>query len=155
MHIIRLKKLELLHFAETNLTDTGCKHLQGHTNLWRLSLYGTHITNAGLTCVKDMQQLTMLDIGQTNITDDGLMILLALKKLDNLAVYNTMISNLGLTHLAKIKSLARLGLKGTQITDAGLVQLSNLKSLQLERTRVTVAGVAELRKALPDCKITH
>ena len=46
--------------------------------------------------------------------------------------------------------------KCTKITDAGLVHLkglTNLQELDLSRTRTTDAGVAELQKALPNCKI--
>jgi hypothetical protein len=44
----------------------------------------------------------------------------------------------------------------TQVTCAGLKELAGLKSLQtldLAGTKVMDAGVAELRKALPDLKI--
>ena len=45
-----------------------------------------------------------------------------------------------------------------EITDAGLAGLkglTNLGSLNLENTQVTDAGVAELRKALPNCSIRY
>jgi internalin A len=44
------------------------------------------------------------------------------------------------------------------VTDAGLKELSGLKSLQsvvLFGTKVTDAGVAELQKALPACRISR
>jgi hypothetical protein len=43
-----------------------------------------------------------------------------------------------------------------QITDAGLEHLKglkNLKAVNLRATKVTDAGVADLQKALPNCKI--
>ena len=43
------------------------------------------------------------------------------------------------------------------VTDAGLTHLKGLKALTylgLNRTQITDAGVAELQKALPKCKIT-
>ena len=46
--------------------------------------------------------------------------------------------------------------KCTKITDAGLVHLkgmTGLSMLLLQGTKVTDAGVADLQKALPDCKI--
>jgi hypothetical protein len=49
-----------------------------------------------------------------------------------------------------------LNLQGTGVMDAGLKELAGLKNLQeldLRDTKVTEAGVAELIKALPGCKI--
>lgn len=46
----------------------------------------------------------------------------------------------------------------TAITDAGLVHIKGLTELQdfeLRYTQVTDAGVAELKKALPNCLINH
>jgi hypothetical protein len=36
-----------------------------------------------------------------------------------------------------------------------LTGLKGLQTLDLGNTKVTAAGVAELQKALPDCKIKH
>jgi hypothetical protein len=42
------------------------------------------------------------------------------------------------------------------VTDAGLAHLKQMKSLRtltLESTKVTEAGIAELKAALPECKV--
>jgi Leucine Rich repeat len=52
----------------------------------------------------------------------------------------------------------RLNLSGTQVTDAGLRVLAGLSKftvLDLQNTKVTDEGVAELRKSLPHCYIFH
>ncbi len=49
-----------------------------------------------------------------------------------------------------------LMLNETSITDAGLAHLSgltNLRGLDLRGTRVTEEGVAQLQRALPNCRI--
>jgi Leucine-rich repeat (LRR) protein len=58
-------------------------------------------------------------------------------------------------HLKGLTSLQTLNLSGS-ITDSGLVHLkglTNLQQLYLEDTQITDAGVADLQKALPNCKI--
>jgi len=65
------------------------------------------------------------------------------------------ITDTGLVHLKGLTSLQTLNLSGS-ITDSGLVHLkglTNLQQLYLEDTQITDAGVADLQKALPNCKI--
>jgi hypothetical protein len=66
------------------------------------------------------------------------------------------ITNLLAKNLAELKRLERLSLVGANLTDAGirhLAGLPNLESLDLRRTKASAAGIAELQKALPNCKI--
>jgi hypothetical protein len=51
-----------------------------------------------------------------------------------------------------------LDLVSTRVTDGGLKELAplkNLTTLKLRETKVTDVGVAELRKALPNCKVSR
>jgi hypothetical protein len=55
-----------------------------------------------------------------------------------------------------MRKLQRLSLAGTQITDIGLENLKSLKELSdltLERTYVTNAGIAQLKKAKPNLQV--
>ena len=59
-------------------------------------------------------------------------------------------------HLKGLTSLWKRVLDGPHVTDSGLVRLkglTKLKGLNLSFAQVTDAGVAELRKALPNCEI--
>ena len=81
-----------------------------------------------------------------------------LTKLETLRLsLSTMITDAGLVHLKGLTNLRTLDLKTTlQITDARLVhlkELTKLRELDLEDTQATDAGIAELQKALPNCKI--
>jgi hypothetical protein len=52
--------------------------------------------------------------------------------------------------------LADLNLAGTQATDVGAALFqgcTNLATFNLQRTKVTAKKIAELKKALPKCKI--
>ena len=54
--------------------------------------------------------------------------------------------------------VVRVNLMNTEITDAGLVHLAGLTKLELfdlAETKITDAGVAELKKSLPNCRISH
>jgi hypothetical protein len=58
--------------------------------------------------------------------------------------------------VGEFRKLNTLILSETQITDQGLdklTTLSELRQLTVERTRVTSAGVAKLKEALPQCQI--
>ena len=75
--------------------------------------------------------------------------------------FSKKITAAGLVHLKGMTWLHVLGLGGTHVTDAGLVHLKELANLQTlwlnylgNGTKVADAGVAELQKALPNCKIT-
>ncbi len=98
-----------------------------------LNLYGTKITDASLKDVAKLTQLTELEMRGQNITDEGL------------------------KEVAKLQKLTDLCLDETQITDASffdIAKLQKLTSLSLRDTQVTKAGVAELQKALTNCKIS-
>ena len=70
---------------------------------------------------------------------------------------STRITDAGLAHLVGLTNLQTLNLSDCyQITDAGLVHLkglTNLKTLVLMQTQITDAGVAELKQALPKCRL--
>ena len=59
-------------------------------------------------------------------------------------------------NLAELKQVKRLSLAGSGLTDAGIKHLAGLPKLEwldLRKTKASAAGVAELQKALPKCKI--
>ena len=70
-YVQHLQRLEELYLYRINISDAGLVHLKAlkhlevfhfaETNLWRFSLYGTHVTNEGLKCIRQMKKLTMLD----------------------------------------------------------------------------------------------
>ena len=101
----------------------------------------------------------VVDLTNTKVTDAGLkeLELAELTTLQTLSLSGPKVTDAGLKELAGLKTLQSLGLVQTKVTDAGLKELAGLKSLQTLRliatARVTDAGVAELQKALPKCKV--
>jgi hypothetical protein len=67
------------------------------------------------------------------------------------------VTDAGLRELAPLTDLRGLYL-GNKVTDAGLKELARFKKLErllLGGSPVTEAGMAALRKALPECHISH
>jgi len=58
---------------------------------------------------------------------------------------------------AELEKVTKLELISTQVNDAGLKEVAKLQNLERlllnDNEQITKAGVAELKKALPNCKI--
>jgi hypothetical protein len=92
------------------------------------------------------------------VDDYGLAKLAELKELTQLDLSGTAITDAAIMKLQKLRALTSLFLCDTAITDAAvpdLKQMSRLKSLDLQKTNISPAGVAQLRAALPNCKINE
>ncbi len=108
----------------------------------------------------DFGKVTRLDLSFTKITNASLKELAKLKKLTELGLAGTQITDTGFKKLTKLKKLTHLDLGHTQIMDTGfkkkkLTKLKKLTWLGLKDTKITKAGVADLQKTLPNCKISH
>lgn len=98
-----------------------------------------------------------INLRGTKLTDSGLAHLKPLAGLERLHLEKTAITDAGLAHLAGLQKLAYLNLFGDAgVTDSGLVHLAGCKSLTklfLWETKVTAAGAAKLKEALPEISI--
>ena len=81
-------------------------------------------------------------------------------EVESVNLYSTEITDAGLAHLTGLPVMEKLGLSGTGVTDAGLAHLAGLTKLKILNLpnsyigQVTEAGIIELRKALPNCRIS-
>jgi internalin A len=151
-----LTGLKTLQLERTSVTDAGLKNLAGLKGLQNLGLNGTQVTDAGLKNLADLKELQTLDLSNTKVTGAGLKDLAGLNGLHTLALMLTPVTEAGLKEAAGLKGLKNLNLMVTGVTDSDLKVLASAKGLQslsLGKTGVTNAAVAELQKALPDCKI--
>jgi internalin A len=145
-----------VYLTGSSVGDASLKGLTKLVSLRTLGLTDTGVTDGGLKDLADLSNLEELNLGFTKVTDAGLKDLAKFKKLRTLSLFYTNVTDDGLADLANLKSLKSLDLLGTSVTDAGLKKLTALKGLQtlnLHNTRATDAGVADLQKALPDCRI--
>ena len=176
-----LSRLQMLDLTNTQITDAGLVHLKGLANLETLLIGATKITGAGLVHLKGLPELAHLGLTDTRVSDAGLAHLKDLTNLQTLNLRFTQVTGAGLVHLKGLnlkelripdQAATDTGLKHyleavkpptelslfrwKKITDAGLVhikELTNLRLVDLSFTQVSDAGIAELRKALPNCKI--
>jgi hypothetical protein len=121
-------------FNNAPIKDRDMQLLKAAPQCFGLHLADNEISDKGLAELEGRTDLLILDL--TN---------------------NPGITNEGLAHLRRLSNLRQLMLrKNSQITDEGLVHLENMKDLDLLilfGTRVTPAGVSELKKKLPKTRI--
>jgi hypothetical protein len=125
------------------LTDGALVSLEDLSILRELELNNTPITDAALVHLKGLARLQRLYLGHTRITDAGLRHLEGLNQLDTLYLQDTDVTGVGLGHLKRLTKLGQLYLDGCPVTDAGVAQLdgADLSILSLERTQVTDAAL--------------
>ena len=156
-HLKGLTRLQSLCLHNTQVSDAGLAHLKNLTSLETLRLENTRVSDAGLMDLKDLTSLEGLYLGSTQITDAGLGHLKNLTALQRICVHKTQVTDAGLAHLKGLTRLQTLCLNDTQVSDAGLFHLKGLTSLRqlnLLGTKVSTAGAAELKRALPNCRIS-
>ena len=151
-----MTRLRRLSLAETDVTDSRLEELQGLSSLTVLNLARTQIGDRGLEKLSRLRALQSVDLSETDISDRGLEPLMQLPHLQELDLSGTQIGDEGLLHLIRCAGLTRLDLSSTRVTDAGLEAVHNLTSLTelwLGDTDTTSEGRAQLRAALPGCKV--
>ncbi|HUW18604.1 MAG TPA: hypothetical protein VMW16_04815 [Sedimentisphaerales bacterium] len=132
-----LPALEWLELSGVNLGPTGIAHLKGATSLGTAKLRGVimDVNDNDLAYVAGLTSLRYLYI----LIDKG---------------SRSSVTDRGLANLSKLKALESLWLNHCEgITDAGLKHLEGLASLtdlNLEDSRITLAGVARLKKKIPE-----
>jgi hypothetical protein len=151
-----MTQLQKLDLSDTKITEAGLKHISGLTKLERLDLPHIPLGDAGLAHLQGLSQLQALDLRGARVTDSGLRHLRGLLQLQTLDLSDTQITDDGLVHLGGLTQLADLDLTGTRITDDGLKHLGGLTQLQslgLDKTEVTDTAARQFKRALPRVQI--
>lgn len=141
------------------LSENMVRALQWFPEVEDLSLTG-HIEemNDWVAYLKPLKNLHLLALDNKKLTDDGLKKLSELQfpKLTDLYIYNSAVTDDGMQYLKRLQTVRKLSLVDSGISDAGLEHLKALKNLEvlaIRGTKVTKAGAADLKKALPKCKV--
>jgi hypothetical protein len=164
----KFKCLETLFLDSTlNVTGDGLASLRELSSLTELSLHDFNLGKTGtshLAGLTSLRKLTILYLPE-NVTfgDDDLAHLADLTSLEYVSItigksHQSTITDQGLAHLSNLQALEylRLGLC-PGVTDVGLKHLeglSRLKDLTLDKSRITMAGVARLKEKIPEVVVT-
>ena len=132
------------------VSDSDVAALAALTNLTRLDLSLTRISDHGLLALKGAPAITDLNLRYAElITDAGLSAVKGWKHLKRLNLRGTKVTDATLQHLAVVSSLESLDIGYAQITDVGLdliTPLPNLKELTIGGNKLTDNGLQPLRQ---------
>jgi hypothetical protein len=148
-------KLEKLTLLGWDITDAKLEAVGRLTTLHRLHLRSTRITDAGLVHLRNLHELRELELTGNKITGSGFVHFKGLKKLEVLDLMSNPITDAGVVHLVDLPRLRHLNLAFTKIYRVvHLKKMTQLTRLDLAYVFLIGEGEKELRKALPNTKIT-
>jgi hypothetical protein len=135
-----------------DITDDELKPFGKLCSLQRLQIGATPITDLGLEYLANLTSLRNLHIQNTKITGDGLRHLAALPQLESLDIGRITLGQAGRQNLSRMQTLRRLHLNFTDTSDDNVLFLADIKGIKtvsLHGTKVTQAGIARLKAAIP------
>ena len=153
------EKLLTLHLLGCEIANDDLKKLRRLRSLQLLELTGTKVTGAGLQHLKSLTELKTLRIDGRQFDDAAATHLRdSFKNLEHLYLAGAEIKNSDMSLLRSCRQIKTLTLWNTSVTDSGLPDIAeNLPQLTklflAENKRISPAGVAKLKKALPKCVI--
>lgn len=157
--LAKLKSLEeLLLAGPSQLTNACIEHLTGLTNLKRLQLSGSAITDEGLSQLQHLKQLEELELQQTGAAGT------ILTSFRGVPLKHLILRDLSDEHAAQLggfQELERFQCNGQSLTDRGFAHfagLKRLKSLNLAGCRgISSSGFGALRSLtnLTSLDISH
>lgn len=150
-------ELETLNRIDlSGIADLDYQFLLSVPNLHELVVSNAGMIDAGLKRLPRLPALERIVLDGNPIRGAGLTALNVDSKLVDVSLACPQLSDLFASNLAELKQVRRLSLAGSGLGDASLKHLAGLtklETLDLRRTKVTAAGVAELKSALPKCQI--
>jgi Leucine-rich repeat (LRR) protein len=157
-NIKEFAQLENLRLSDSSITDAGLANFYGLTHLRQLELVRIDVTASCVENLKRLADLQILNLEGSHLNGTALANLQGLSQLTEVQLDRVLLFDDGLWSVRPLSQLTSLSLQDTQLTDAGLNKLkalTQLRNLDLTTNRVSDAGVADLQRALPQCKIVH
>lgn len=149
-----IEVIDLSHV--TTLEPEGFRWLKRTPSLRSFHAGESAVTDQVAFELSQLKQLTTLDLGGTSVSNQGVRSLAGLHQLQSLNLRDTRVTDAGLVFVAALTELTYLNLSSTGVTGSGLKylkRLKNLRTIDLRNLSVVSSDVAELRRALPNCRI--
>lgn len=153
--IAKLPRCQTVMLHGTQMRDDEFAHLSKATQIRKLDIQVSAITDEGLAMIAHWPHLESLAIHHSRITHLARPSITAHGNLKNLSVSNVDWRDSDLAEIAKLGELQSLGIGGTLISDEGLEHLAKLKKLESLSLRVIdnrcaegfkhIAALSELR----------
>ncbi|MGA2033983.1 MAG: hypothetical protein ABSG68_17180, partial [Thermoguttaceae bacterium] len=159
-HVSKLRNLRVLQIAWVE-APFSLAHLPDLTDLRELYLENVRLTDAAFGKIAQLPRLRTLALTNTPMNDARIEHLTALRELRQLSLSGYgRVTRAGLERLCALAGLQELDLYGTSVRefqDDDVMCLGNLRELRVLvlPDSVTAAGIAALRRALPNCHITN
>lgn len=147
-----------------HIGDASIAHLRGHTNLEKLCLFGSKVTNAGLAMLAGLTKLTSLNLSTCiPLTDDAMLTIGKFTDLECLDLSNcNRLTGTGFAGLSGLKNLKRLHLNNcSNLIGENLSRLDNLRSLEFldltssnlifDEDIVYLSGLINIRTLILNC----
>ena len=124
-------KLKVIDLSRNKISDFGSDLFISHQKyMEKVFLFGTELSDEGVTFVSKCPNIQVLGLNRTNITDKGLETICVNKNINKLYIGNTRISDDGVKQLIKLKNLEVLDIYRTRITGKGVALILDLPKLK-------------------------
>ena len=152
-----LRELKLaMKLSPVPLRDQDMAFLKRLTKLESLMLPSADLSDGWLVYIEDLTSLKSLQLYDMAITTDGLDRLKGLSNLTTLSLHGTRLTSV--ESLRSLTKITYLCLAYTPVDDSVLATLRTwpqLRDLDMRKTKITDAGVAEFIRENPQVKVTR
>jgi hypothetical protein len=145
--------VSILNLFGDTLDDQCCQGVNGLSGLKELRIIGQPVTDQFLDAIRSsLLRIEVLVLCETRVTDLGLHAISESASLRRLVLTSLALTDIGVQQLSKSENLSELVIAHIPVTDAcvrWLCEIPNLQSLTLIRTKISEAGLSEIRRVRP------
>jgi hypothetical protein len=120
-------RFRYIDFHFLPVADREVQSLTAFSELRRLEIGGSDVTDSGLAALEKLPFLRRLSLQGALISDDALPVLAQVRDLVELDLDDTDVSNVGLKELLSLRHLRRLSLRGTLVTPDAVERFEKLR----------------------------